>query len=70
MKVTLYFKSNCSGIMTTNFNFKLYTHSHTKHIQDILCKILSVNVRFEVLTAVTTKTAGFWDVTPCSLAEI
>jgi hypothetical protein len=62
-------KSNCSD-MTVNFNFKLYTHSHIKHKQDTLCKILSVNAGFEVLTVVPMKTTGFWDVMPCSLADI
>jgi hypothetical protein len=56
--------------MIVNFNFKVCTHSHTKHIQDTLFKILSVNVGFEDLTVVTVNTTGVWDVMPRSLAEI
>jgi hypothetical protein len=29
-----------------------------------------IYVRFEILTAVTTRITVFWDVTPCNLAEV
>jgi hypothetical protein len=32
-------------------------------------QILSRNVRFEVLTAMTTKNGVFWDVTPCDCCK-
>jgi hypothetical protein len=37
---------------------------------DVRTQILSDSVRFEVLTAVSTKMAVFWVVAPCSLVEV
>jgi hypothetical protein len=51
-----------------NFNSVLVTNIITIRIEKSEL-IYKLHVRFEVLTTVNKKTAVFWDVTQCSLAE-
>jgi hypothetical protein len=61
-----------SMILSVNFmsvNILIFVMANCCVLFEVLTEFLN-NVRFQVLTAASTKMTAFWDIAPCSLVEV